>query len=248
MAAEEASPLSQASFWSKFWFSWNKPLLDLGRKQPLSASDLLAYTDKVDQSKFVREHIEKLWEDEKTNCGNREPSLARALAKDYFWTTWLSRCLIIINGSVKIGQAVFLGILLDRLENPRGYEAFFWAFAIIGCGLVAFPTKQHSFFLLYRKGNQYRSGLIATMYAKMLRLPSIRNDSTTCGRLTNLASNDVERFAMTAIYANLLLASPVEILTILVVGILVMGPIFAFGYVILVLGLVSLLCWKQISI
>lgn len=241
MASEDVSPLSRASLWSKFWFSWNKPLLDLGRKQPLNASDLYPI-DKVDQSKYVREHIEQLWEQEKKNCGKRKPSLARALARDYFHSTWLSRCLIIINGAVKIGQAVSLGILLDRLENPQGYEAFIWAFAIIGCGLIAFPTKQHSFFLLYRKGNQYRAGLIAAIYAKTLRLPSIKNDDTTCGRLTNLASNDVERFQLTAIYTNLLLASPVEILTILIVGVLVMGPIFLFGYALLMV-LVPLQFW-----
>jgi hypothetical protein len=192
MTSTETSPLSTASLWSRFWFGWNKPLLDLGRKQPLNASDLYEI-EKVDQSQSVREHIEQLWEQEKKNCGHREPSLARAIARDYFHSTWTSRLLIVLNGLVKIGQAVFLGILLDRLEHPRGHEAFIWAFAIIGCGLVAFPTKQHSFFLLYRKGNQYRSGLIATIYSKTLRLPSIRNDSTTCGRLTNLASNDVER-------------------------------------------------------
>lgn len=241
MPDDNASPLSRASIWSKFWFSWNKPLLDLGRKQPLNADDIYPI-DEEDQSKYVREHIEALWEQEKKNCGNRKPNLARALAIDYFHSTWTSRCLIMINGLVKIGQAVFLGILLDRLENPQGYGAFIWAFAIIGCGLVAFPTKQHSFFLLYRKGNQYRAGLIATIYAKTLRLPS-RNGDTTSGRLTNLASNDVERFALTAIYTNLLLAAPVEIATIFVVGILVMGPIFCFGYALLVLVLVPLQFW-----
>lgn len=215
--------------------------MDLGSKLPLKASDLYG-VDKVDQSQCVREHIEQLWEEEKANNKDK-PSLARAIARDYVRSTWLSRCFIVINGMVKIGQAIFLGLLLDRLEDPQGHEAYIWALAIIGCGLIAFPTKQHSFFLLYRKGNQYRSGLIATIYAKTLRLPSIRNDSTTCGHLTNLASNDVERFALTSIYANLLLASPVEILTILVVGIWSQGPVFCFGYVLLILVLVPLQFW-----
>lgn len=210
MTAEEVSSLSKATFWSRFWFSWNKPLINLGREQPLNFSDLPAI-DKSDSSKFNKEYICKLWEHEKKNYKGT-PSLARALFRDYIRSTWASRCLVILNGSVKIGQAVFLGMLLDRLENPKGYEAYIWAFAIIGCGLIAFPSKQHSFFMLYRQGLHYKSGLTAAIFSKTLRLPSIRNDDTTCGHLTNLASNDVERFQLTAIYANLLLASPVEVI------------------------------------
>lgn len=244
MNAEDGpTPLSEASLWSLFWFGWTKPLLDLGKKRALNSTDLPPI-EKVDQSQFAKDHIEELWEQEKKASARSKckPSLARAMAKDYFWSTWQSRILITVNGLVRIGQAVCLGILLDRLEDFQGQEAYIWAIAIVVCGLLAFPTKQHSFLMLYRKGNQYRAGLIATIYAKTLRLPSIRNDDTTCGRVTNLASNDVERFAPTAIYANLLLASPVEIVTILVVGICTLGPCFLFGYLLLMV-LVPLQFW-----
>ena len=47
---------------------------------------------------------------------------------------------------------------------------------------------------------------------------------------------------LTAIYANILLASPVEISTILVIGIWTIGPVFACGYALLMV-LVPLQFW-----
>ena len=236
---QEPSPLAEASLWSRFWFAWNKPLLDLGLERPLDNEDIPAI-EIVDQSHFNREHIEKLWEDEKKRGG----SLAVALFREFFHSTWPSRLLIMLNSLSKIGQAVALGILLDSLEEEgNSYSSYIWAIVIILCGLIAFPTKQHSFFQLYRKGARYRSGLMATIYAKTLRLPSIRSgDNGSIGTVTNLASNDVERFVLTAIYANILLASPVEISTILVIGIWTVGPVFACGYALLMI-LVPLQFW-----
>ena len=259
-------PLSRASLWARFWFAWNKPLLDLGCQRPLEASDLPKLA-KVDQSRANREYIEALWHNEQEECRRynntintsnkkrQKPSLARAMARDYVRTTWKSRLLIMLNSLSKIGQALALGILLEQFEKEDDSSsssssitssAYFWAAVIIACGCVAFPTKQHSFFDLYRKGSQYRVGLMAAIYAKTLRLPSIRNSSsdigTSGGHVTNLASNDVERFLLTSIYANLLLASPLEIMTILVVGIYTIGPVFCCGYALL-LVLVPLQFW-----
>ena len=235
-----SSPLERANLWSLFWFAWSKPLLDLGCERPLDWKDLPPIAEQ-EQSRFNQQHIERLWEEEKKN--RRPPSLARAMAIDYLQSTWASRLLIMLNSLSKVIQAAALGILLEKLEetvsstssNNVTSSGYFWAGVIILCGMVAFPTKQHSFFHLYRKGAQYRSGLMAAIYAKTLRLPSIRNHQVggTSGHVTNLASNDVERFLLTSIYANLLLASPVEVVTILLVGLYTIGPVFLCGYAIL---------------
>ena len=270
LTPKDEDPLSQASLWSRFWFAWNRPLLDMGRQRALQGDDLppLALAD---TSRYSREYMEALWKEEQKRSPQK-PSLAWAMAREYMATTWPSRLLIMLNSLSKIGQAVALRILLDSLDTKKsstGLAAsasnsspYIWACAIIACGLVAFPTKQHSFFHLYRKGNQYRMGLMATIYAKTLRLPSIRHyhsqqhekegagnnknqnksTGTTSGQVTNLASNDIERFVLTSIYTNLLLASPLEVSTIFVVGIYTIGPVFICGYALLLL-LVPLQFW-----
>jgi ATP-binding cassette, subfamily C (CFTR/MRP), member 4 len=289
--------MAQASIWSRFWFDWNKPLLRLGQTRPLEKNDLEYWAAHVDRSHYNRNYIESLYQAEKErvvaattiilrrgeSCSTprRSPSLAQAIARDFFRTTWLSRLLIMVNSLAKIGQAIALGLLLDTFEieetdDPESSvsslmsSGYFWAVVIICCGLITFPSKQHSFFLLYRKGAQYRTGLTAAIYAKTLRLPSIRQAHTAAattttaanegtnnngtsggqkntaaaktgsgggggGHVTNLASNDVERFVLTSIYANILLASPIEIIAILLVGIYTIGPVFACGYLLLLI-------------
>ena len=124
---------------------------------------------------------------------------------------------------------------------------YIYALLLVICGLVAFPTKQQQFFETYRKGVQLRLGLIAAIYAKTLRLPSINvgssvnNDESTLpsftssGHVTNLVSNDVERFAQAAVVMPFLLHGPLIAIAILIVGMCMIGPVFAFGYVILFL-------------
>ena len=89
------------------------------------------------------------------------------------------------------------------------------------------------FFCVSKTSYQLRIALVASIYAKTLRLPSLGGRTVTSGHLTNLASNDVERFLLTAVESNFLLLGPIEAIAILVVGIGVLGPVFAAGYALL---------------
>jgi ATP-binding cassette subfamily C (CFTR/MRP) protein 4 len=114
---------------------------------------------------------------------------------------------------------------------------------------------------------QLRVGLVAALYHKTLRLPSIsivtdkkdhddddddvpsnkRNKTSTSstststatsGHITNLASNDVERFLFTSVACQYIFLGPLEAIVILLLGIYTIGPVFGAGYVLL--GLVVL--------
>ena len=52
----------------------------------------------------------------------------------------------------------------------------------------------------------------------------------SAGKLTNLASNDVERFLLAAVPSLHLILGPIESAVILVVGIYTTGPVFAVGH------------------
>ena len=132
-------------------------------------------------------------------------------------------------------------------QGTNAQTMYTYAVLLVICGLVAFPTKQQQFFETYRKGVQLRLGLIAAIYAKTLRLPSTNvgsggnNDASTSpafmssGHLTNLVSNDVERFAQASVVLPFLLYGPLIAIAILIVGMYMIGPVFAFGYIILFL-------------
>jgi ATP-binding cassette, subfamily C (CFTR/MRP), member 4 len=145
-------------------------------------------------------------------------------------------------------------------------SGFFWAAVLIVCGALSFPAKQLQFFETYRKGMQTRVGLVAAIYAKTLRLPfavgvghgtptsSNVNDEKAGKRnnkgsssspsssvqVTNLASNDVERFLNTSVASIYLIYGPLEAIAIVLVGVYTVGPSFAAGLVFLVAVLLPL--------
>lgn len=81
---------------------------------------------------------------------------------------------------------------------------------------------------------QLRIGCVAAIYAKSLKLVSIGGTKTSsAGEMSNLASNDVERFLYASLFISYLFWAPLEAVVVLFVGIDRLGPAFAAGYVVL---------------
>ena len=86
---------------------------------------------------------------------------------------------------------------------------------------------------------QLRISCVASIYAKALRLSSThQTTSASTGKIMNLASNDVERFMLAALFMSYLFWSPVQSIAILVVGWMYLGPAFGAGFALLVFGFV----------
>lgn len=226
------NPLEGASLFSRIFFLWAYPLVKLGNERPLEDSDLNALSN-VDTSDFQRNHLETIWQKERQT--RKRPLLARALFRDYWNRTRRARWILLVNMSSRLVQSIALGRvlrILDSTEVMDPLEGYGWGALLVACGLLAFPTKQQQFFETYRIGLQLRTCLVASIYSKILRLPSIGSKKSyiTSGHVTNLASNDVEKFLATAVYCNFLLLGPLEALVVLVLGIFIVGPSFCAGY------------------
>jgi len=57
----------------------------------------------------------------------------------------------------------------------------------------------------------------------------------TSGHVTNLVSNDAERFVGTAVYCNFIVLGPLEAILVLALGLYVVGPAFSAGFALLCL-------------
>lgn len=80
--------------------------------------------------------------------------------------------------------------------------------------------------------------MVSAIFAKVLRLPSIGLDgstSTASGHITNLASNDVEKFLITSVTSNYIVLGPIETLIVLCLGTNITGPSFLAGFALLCL-------------
>ena len=237
--AEKLRPpnlMANASIISRLLFYWPFPLLKLGLERPLENLDLPEILEN-DTSDFNRHSFDALWAEEKARCPEN-PSLHRAFLRDYLKGIWYVQPLFMAAMTAKIVQAVGLGFLIESFETGNG-EGYKWAAVLVVSGLVILFEHHHVFFVTWRKGMQLRISCVAAIYAKSLRLSSTHQEtSASTGNIMNLASNDVERFMLAALFINHLFWSPLQSIGILVVGWLSLGPAFAAGFALLVFGFV----------
>ena len=86
---------------------------------------------------------------------------------------------------------------------------------------------------------QLRCSCVAAIYEKTLKLSSTHQETNaSSGTIMNLASNDVERFLLAALFISHLIWSPIQSIAILFVGWVQLGPAFAVGFCLLIFGFV----------
>jgi ABC-type multidrug transport system fused ATPase/permease subunit len=234
--ARPPNMMASASCLSRLLFYWPYPLLKLGLQRPLEDQDLPEILP-PDTSRYNREYVKELWKRElQRNPTN--PSLHRAMLVDFFRSIWFVQPLLAAAAAAKIVQAIVLGNLIETFEADDG-KGYWWASLLVVCGVVILFEHHHVFFVTWRKGMQLRVSCVAAIYDKSLKLSSTHQDtSQSTGKIMNLASNDVERFLLAALFISHLIWSPLQSLAILVVGWLQVGPSFAAGFALLVFGFV----------
>jgi ABC-type transport system involved in cytochrome bd biosynthesis fused ATPase/permease subunit len=111
------------------------------------------------------------------------------------------------------------------------------------CGWWRGSTNGASSCLLFylEKGHEVRIAAIAAVYYKSQRLSSTHQDTAASyGQIMNLASNDVERFLLAALFCSHLVWAPLQSIGILYVGWTLIGPAFAAGFALLFLVFIPL--------
>jgi ATP-binding cassette subfamily C (CFTR/MRP) protein 4 len=231
------NPWENAPFLSRLLFIWPFPLLKLGMVRPLEESDL-PEVPRVDMSTYNRDYLQQIWQQEIRDHPVK-PSLHRAIVKDFFKSIWYIQPLMGLGTSARVVQSVALGLLIESFET--GKNAYVWAGVLVACAVIVLFEHHHVFMFTWQKGMQMRISSVANIYAKSLKLSSTQQDiAASSGRILNLASNDVERFIMAALFTNHLIWAPTQSLAILGVGIWLMGSAFAVGFGLLMLLVVPL--------
>jgi len=242
--------MATASWMSRLVFHWPFPLLKLGMERPLVEADVPEILP-GDSSRYNREYLEKLIDRERERCSrlnksntdgksHERPSLHKAILVDFFRSIWYIQPAMCFAAVCKIVQAIFLGNLINSFEGgaENGYA---YASVIVACGIVILFEHHHVFMITWTKGMQLRIACVASIYDKCLRLSSTHQEtSASSGAIMNLASNDVERFLLAALFISNLIWSPIQSIAILFVGWIQMGPAFAVGFCLLVFIFVPL--------
>ena len=232
------NPYEESSFLSKLVFLWPYELLKLGMERPLDDADLPSIL-KEDMSKVNSNYFVRVWEEEKKRRP-QNPSLHRAILRDFYCDLWYIQPLLLMASSAKVVQAVALGLLIETFESG-GDGGYLWAGVMVISGFVVLMEHHHVFFFTWHKGMKLRIAAVASIYDKTLRLSSTHQDtSASSGSIINLATNDVERFLMASLFINYLFWAPLQSLAILGVGIWLLGPAFAAGFALLLVVFIPL--------
>ena len=228
------NPYTKASFISKILVLWPWPLLKLGVERPLEEEDLPQIS--IEQSaSFNRVRFEKLWQNEvkrvegiiQSSNNALRPSLHRALAVDFFKSTWPFQILFFVCLMAKIGMGIAIGNLTQALVEKKRNDLLTWAGLYVMCNFVAM-LEVHALLRTFNQGMDIRTGATATIFSKSLRLPS-SSSLVSSGHIMTVVGKDVEFLSITARTFSFLLLSPIQVIISLVIGVNLIGVAFVIG-------------------
>ena len=247
------NPYANANLLSKLLFAWPKKLTDT-ESSVITESDLPDVLQAESSEENLR-NFNKMWNDEKARAAkamkeyntqkdqsdsngvpkSATPSLAYAIRRDFLSSSLIVQVTHFVIAIGKLAQALALGKLLQSFEvqDDKGY---LWALLLVLSGLICLIGPHHILWFTTLKGMQYRTGAVAMIYDKSLRLKS----SSVAGRAINLATNDVERFLLASMFCSYLFWAPFLSVGVLGVGWIMIGWSFVVGFMIFVAVIVPI--------
>ncbi|KAJ3154317.1 Multidrug resistance-associated protein 4 [Geranomyces variabilis] len=226
---------NESSFWARWTFGFMNEMVSRGMRRELKPEEfpIVEYADEAEQ---MSTRLLDAWAKEQKARG-KDAKLWRAAFKVFGPPYMFAGIFYFIESCVKLGEGVTLGLLLQWFQKNRedSGEGYLLALALSACVLTHAVLHHIVFFLGMRMGMQLRVAFIAAIYKKCLVL-SISNTSST-GLITNLISNDVQRFEDAAPFAQYAWLAPIEMLATLALAFLQIswGAFPAVGALLLVI-------------
>ncbi|KAI0495107.1 hypothetical protein KFK09_025254 [Dendrobium nobile] len=229
---EQICPERHVNIFSKIFFSWITPLMQLGFKRPITEKDVWKL-DSWDESETLNSRFQKFWLEESRRS---KPWLLRALHRSLGGRFWL-------GGVFKIGNDVsqFVGpLILNRLlksmqEGEPGWHGYIYAFSIFAGVSLGVLFEAQYFQNVMRVGFRLRSTLVAAVFRKSLRLTHEGRRKFASGKITNLMTTDAESLQQICQQLHSLWSAPFRIVISIALLYSQLGVASLLGSIILVL-------------
>ncbi|GBG28953.1 ABC transporter ATP-binding protein/permease VMR1 [Hondaea fermentalgiana] len=255
-AAERDSEAATGQFWDNFqragllrrWtFSWATPLMNVAFKREIEPGELWHLLHRH-KSETLTKKLEAAWHRELEKRGREGARLWRALIPvfgyEYFQAFMYHMAWLVV---IMTTNAVLLVQILNLLDDfaagtadtvtAGSLEIPYFGFVdavLFGIGEIfrSVFINQH-WAIACVTGINVRAAAAALLFQKTTRL---RNSGNAAGQLLNMMSNDVERLREACTYGIFIASTPITLLTIILVGLWVLGPSILAGFVILILS------------
>ncbi|XP_044728782.1 ATP-binding cassette sub-family C member 4-like [Chrysoperla carnea] len=203
--AGKSHPKPSANIISRLTFGWLVKLFYKGYRKTLELRDIYETQDH-NKSEVVGDKLEANWKLELIKSEKNpkyEPSLLKALIKTFYCSMILEFIFVLIIECVfRVLSPFILGKLLiyfneiDPETNSMSTNVYYTAgFLLLNSTLNAFFVN-HSNKQRVLLGMRFRIACCSLLYRKILRLNQSALSQTSVGQITNLLSNDVNRFDM----------------------------------------------------
>lgn len=217
--SSNASRYSKANLISRATFQYLQPIVSKGFKTPLTNKDIDGMMPEHIKSVPSHERLSRKWQANvaKSQARGTKPSLLWTVIKSYGWS-WAPIFVFCFAAST---LTFVLPQLLNQLlsfigsyqtPNPQPVAlGIILSFGMFFAALLTTLCMAQYSQLILNIGIEARTGLIAMIYRKSLKLSSAAKQTSTAGEINNHMSVDAERWCDSLQYVPLIFTTPYEV-------------------------------------
>ncbi|KAG0588980.1 hypothetical protein KC19_2G282400 [Ceratodon purpureus] len=207
------TPYANASPLSRLLFTWLDPLLALGKKRPLQMNDVPHLSEDL-QAQTAAAKFLQAWEAQKERNPEKQQSVFWALAAVY-WKPMGVNAFCALGKTLALAFGPLILQLFIRYESGERlfeYEGYALVAALFLCKILESVLQRHWYAGSRVVGMKLRTGLIATIYQKQLRLSSTGRATHAAGEIVNYVSVDCYRLGEFAWYFHQIWTTPLSLI------------------------------------
>jgi ATP-binding cassette subfamily C (CFTR/MRP) protein 4 len=226
----EVCPYDSASLLSRITYLWVFGLFNLGYKKSLVITDLFSHPKEDDPWKASLD-LEYQWNRQLNlvkEGKQKKPSLLTAIIRAFGWK-YLIACQGLFWGEIliRLTQPLMVGKVVRYLSQEAfstndavsETEANLYGYGIVVTSVIFVVTRQHSFTVVQRIGNNIRSGITILVYKKLTKLKkSSFHDSSDIGKVLNVLANDLNRIDEICRWFIFIICGPLMAIYVVVVS------------------------------
>ncbi|KAJ3393677.1 hypothetical protein HDU92_007577 [Lobulomyces angularis] len=239
------NPVDSANIFSVLSYSYLDSVFWKGYRNPLEVDDLYK-TPKTLTSVYNVNAFEVEWEKE-LKKGNLDPSYTPNLS-----TAGMLKVLgdtAVVLSPLVLSSLIKYIALSENNRNTPVYEGILYVLAMFLLSIFNTVLINYYFQTAQYIGTQTQTALSTAIYKKSLRLSAASRQDFNAGKVTTVVSTDCFRIQLNLMFINVLWTAPIQILLILIMMVISIGPAAIAGVGLLILLTpVQTVLYKKLSL